>query len=250
MPVYFPTEDTHLNIARGLVKDTFDVHKFGANPGVGNGVANIETIWDGSNLYPWSSFGSGSLLYLKSDDSDDTSRQIEIQGLDTNWDLQTETVTLDGTDPTATAVVTENQFLRVFRMRNTGSTDVVGNITAKVDSASGTTVAQITDGNNQTLMCVYSVPQNYKAYLYNLESVSAKNEEITIKFFVRNFGGVFRLQHQAKFTASQYNYNFSIPLEIDEKTDIDFRAYADSTGVDVTGTFNIVLIKQPIGRDD
>ena len=247
MAVYFPTEDTHLNIARGLVKDTFDVHKFGANPSLGNGSANIETIWDGSNLYPWSSFGSGSLLYLKSSSSSDTSRQIEIQGLDTNWDLQTETVTLDGTDPTATAVVTENQFIRVFRMRNTGSTDVIGNITAKVTSASGTTVAQITDGNNQTLMCVYSVPRNYKAYLLNLESCSAKNEEITIKFFIRNFGGVFRLQHQAKFTAAQYNYNFTIPLEFDAKSDIDFRAFAGNTGVDITGTFNLVLIKQPIG---
>jgi hypothetical protein len=247
MPVYYPMDDVYLNIARGLVKDTSDIHKFGANPSLGNGLANIETIWDGSNLYPWSTWDSGAdNLYLASSNSADTSRVIEVQGLDENYNLQIETVTLNASDAT-TAVATANTYIRVFRMRNVGSTGIAGNVTAKYGTSGGTTVAQITDGNNQTLMCIYTIPAGYKGYLLNFELSSGKNDEIHTKLFIRDFGGVFRLNHQAAFAQIQYNYKYSVPFEINEKADIDLRAYAGSAGVDISGTFNLILMKKPLG---
>lgn len=248
MAVYFPMDDVYLNVARGLVKDTFDVHKFGSNPSIGNGLANIETIWDGSNLYPWSTWDSGAdNLYLGSTNSVDTSVQVEVQGLDENYNILTETVTLDGTDPSTTSVATIGTFIRVFRMRNTGSKSIVGNVQAKYGSSSGTVLAQITDGNNQTLMALYTVPAGYKAYLLQLEGSSKKNNEITMRFVVRNFGGVFRTNHQCSFIGGQYLYPYSVPFEIDEKSDIELRAYAGSAGVSCDATFNMVLIKKPLG---
>ncbi|MEK9694604.1 MAG: hypothetical protein VW270_02510 [Candidatus Poseidoniales archaeon] len=245
--VYFPTENLEFNIARGLVRDTFDVHKFGSNSNIGNGVANIETVWDGSNLYPWSTWDSGAdNIYLASTNSADTSRQIEIQGLDASYNLQTETVTLNASDAT-TAVATTNTFIRVFRMRNTGSTTCAGNITAKYASSGGTTIAQITAGNEQTLMAIYTVPANHDAYLLQLEGSSKKNNEITMRLAIRSFGGVFRNNHQCSFIGNQYLYPYSIPFKIEPKSDIDIRAFAGAAGVSVDATFNMVLIKNPIG---
>ena len=41
-------------------------------------------------------------------------RTVEIQGLDSNWNLLTETVTMNGLTP---VVTTQEHFLRVFRAR-------------------------------------------------------------------------------------------------------------------------------------
>lgn len=247
MANYYPTEDTYLNIARGLVRDTFDVHKFGSNSALGNGLENIETIWDGSSLYPWATWDAGAnTVFLASSQSGDTSRVVEIQGLDANYDALTETITLDGSDGT-TAVESTNEYIRLFRMRNVGSTDISGNVTAKYGASGGTTVAQITGSANQTLMCVYTIPSGYKGFLLQFEGSSKKNAEITMKLTFRDFGQVFRTIHQCSFIGGQYDFNFSVPLAVEAKTDIDVRAFAGSAGVSVDATFNLVLIKNPLG---
>ena len=89
---------------------------------------------------------------------------VVIEGLNENYQPQTETVTLTGT----TAVTTDNTFVRVFRM----ATDAlnVGDITARVTSASGTVVAQIDVGYGQTLMAVYTVPAGKTAYMTALDT--------------------------------------------------------------------------------
>ena len=247
MANYYPTEDTYLNIARGLVRNTFDVHKFGSNSALGNGLENIETIWDGSSLYPWATWDAGAnTVFLASSQSGDTSRVVEIQGLDANYDALTETITLDGSDGT-TAVESTNEYIRLFRMRNVGSTDISGNVTAKYGASGGTTVAQITGSANQTLMCVYTIPTGYKGFLTNIEGSSRKSEEITMRMTLRNFGQVFRTIHQGSFIGGQYNFDFSVPFAIDAKTDIDMRAFGGSSGNSVDGTFNLVIIKNPLG---
>jgi len=90
MARYYPTEDTFINIARGLVKDTSGESKFGATPEIS--VSQTATIWDKSDtLYPWSSLATASILNVDSSSASDVGESVTIVGLDANFNPQTET---------------------------------------------------------------------------------------------------------------------------------------------------------------
>ena len=133
-----------LGVQKGLVNNFSGVHKFGLNTAVGT---SFETIWDGNNTYTYPS--SSGTATATSSDTDDNTGTVEIQGLDSNYDLASETLTIGGSAGSV-------NFIRVFRAimktANTGNANV-GTITITVSS---TTVAQIRDGYGQTLMCVYN----------------------------------------------------------------------------------------------
>ena len=60
---HYPTGNLGLNIARGLVKGTTYIHKFGAVPSMSTNTTG--TVWDvGDTLYPWSAFASASTLTI------------------------------------------------------------------------------------------------------------------------------------------------------------------------------------------
>ena len=81
-----------------------------------------------------------------------------VSGLDANYDEVSEAFTLNGSG----TYTTTQTFLRVFRAYVTGSTAPAGNITI----SNGSTYAQITAGENQTLMAVYTVPAGKSLYVY------------------------------------------------------------------------------------
>jgi len=65
--------------------------------------------------------------------------------------------------------------------------------------------------------------------------------------FVRYFGQTsFRVGHsfEVSGTGGQYLYDFSIPIEIPEKSDIDVRATVRSNNARLTSAFDIVLIRK------
>ena len=77
--------DFFLAVAKGDFTGYSKISKFGRNPGVKS--ADYESIWDGSNLYPWPT--AAETLSVVSDDADDTSagtgaRTVEIEGLDSS----------------------------------------------------------------------------------------------------------------------------------------------------------------------
>ena len=96
--------------------------------------SSFETIWDGNNTYSYPS--SAGTATATSSDTDDNTGTVEIQGLDSNYDLATETLTIGGS-------AGSTSFIRVFRAvmktANTGTSNV-GTISIIVSS---TTVAQI-----------------------------------------------------------------------------------------------------------
>lgn len=242
MSTFIFGDDWKLNLARGKLRNASHVHKFGRNSSLANG--SEETIWDGSNLYPWSAWNAGAdNVYLKSSSASDASITIFIQGLDENYALQSEVVTLDGTDPSATAVASANTYVRLFRMYNTSATPLTGNVSALYASDSGTMVAQVRAGFDQTLMSVYTIPAGHVGYLLNLNMSTPKNAEVDGRLYFRNFGGVFRIQHSGNMYGSSYNMDFQIPLAIPGKTDIDLRAQASSSGINVAGHYDIVIVQ-------
>ena len=242
MARYYPTEDTYLNIARGLVKDTFSVHKFGAVPAMS--INTTGTIWDiDDTLYPWSVFNTPGVLTIPAVNVADNGDIVTVFGLDNNYNQIEESFTLSSSG-TVTGTKT---FARIYRAYYYDSTTNTGNINIQ---RGGTTVARITAGKAQTLMCVYTIPAGYIGYLTQGIASIQFGGDATIDMFIRYSGQTsFRIGHSGEVagTGMPYKYKFSAPIAIPEKSDIDVRCRVRSNNARVTAAFDIILIKNPIG---
>ena len=221
-----------LGVQKGLVNNFSGVHKFGLNTAVGT---SFETIWDGNNTYTYPS--SSGTATATSSDTDDNTGTVEIQGLDSNYDLATETITIGGS-------AGSTSFIRVFRAvlktANTGTSNV-GTITITVSS---TTVAQIRAGYGQTLMCIYTVPRKHNAYLMQLDVGSSKDLENEIRFITKEIdnGNVFNTKAFITTRGGFVEKNYAVPVVIPEKTDIELIAKASATSA-VSGGFELFIEK-------
>lgn len=220
-----------LALQKGEINRFSGVQKFGLNTAVGT---SFETIWDGNNVYTYAS-SAGTATATSSNTGADNNGTVEIQGLDENYDLATETLTIGGSAGTIT-------FSRVFRATmktaNTGNANV-GDISITVSS---TTVAKITATYGQTLMCVYTVPRNYVAYLMQLDVGSSKDLENEIKFITKEIsnGNVWATKAFITTRGGFIEKNYVVPVKIEEKTDIELQGKASATSA-ISAGFELVL---------
>ena len=225
--------DQHINIARGLIRGASHINKFGYNSSVSS---NFETVWDGSNIYTYIST-AGTAVVTSSNTGSDNNGTVEIQGLDSNYNAQTVTAIIGGSATTET-------FIRVFRVRmltaNTGTTNV-GTITVTVDS---TSAAIITAGKGQTLMAVYTIPAGKKGYLLKFQGNLEKAKESEFQIMSRPFGGAFNVKGKFGSSGDVVDYDYPIPLEFTEKTDIEVQVKAGATTA-AGALFDILLLDNP-----
>ena len=223
-----------LGVQKGLVTNYTGIHKFGLNTAVGTSA--FETIWDGNNTYTYPS-SAGTATATSSDTSSDNNGTVEITGLDSNYDVATETLTIGGS-------AGSTSFIRVYRAvmktANTGNTNV-GIISITVSS---TTVAQIRAGYGQTLMCVYTVPRKHNAYLMQLDVGSSKDQENEIRFITKeiNNGNVWATKAFITTRGGFVEKNYAVPVILPEKTDIELVAKSSSTSA-VSGGFELFVEK-------
>lgn len=230
-----PSTDMYLDIARGVIPNSKIVHKFGANFDIDQGT-DPESVWTGGGQYPWDVLETAQTIYALSTSASDTST-MTIEGLDANYNEQSETVTLNG----LTAVATTNTFLRVFRM--TYDAVNVGTLEARVTSGTGTIVAQIEAGDAQTLMAVYTVPNGYTAYLVTGDVTINSKRDCTVLYYLRQYGKPFRIAHIAEAN-EHYRYDFYAPMAITERTDIDVQVdNVSANDSSVTANFDLILIR-------
>ena len=236
-----------IDVAAGNIAGTSNVSKFGYNPAVGS--VSYESVWEGSNAYPWQTVADQ--LEVLSASANDTSagtgaRTVELQGLDSNWDILTETVTMNGT----TAVTTTGSFLRIFRARVvTAGTSLrnEGTITIR-DQDTSTTRALITDGTTsgmgQTLMAVYTVPAGKTAYLVNLNFSSAKDLEQRYRLMARDNTVTDAVWNVKEFVTGRGGFSDFTKEAINkytEKTDLDLQILSSATS-SAAGGFELILI--------
>ena len=221
-----------LAVQRGDVDNFSGVQKFGYNSSVGT---SFETIWDGGGDYTF--ITSSGTATATSSDTDDNTGTIQIFGLDSNYDLAEETLTIGGSAGSVS-------FIRVFRAlmktANTGNANV-GTITITVSS---TTVAQILPTYGQTLMAIYTVPRKYQAYLVQLDVGSSKDLENEIKFRIKQIdnGNVWNTRSFITARGGFTEKNYHVPEIILEKTDIEMRAKSSATS-SISGGFELILEK-------
>ena len=222
-----------LDIARGAERNYVFEHKFGANPNLTSGTS---TVWTQGGLYPWAALDDPQILYIISTSTSDTG-SLTVYGLDSNYVLQTETVTMTGT----VAVPTQNTFKRIYRMIYADGATNVGTITARTISGTGTVVGHMRPGTAQTLMCIYTVPANTLAYGCQFTAGVGKGGDAEFQLFTRDFGSAFRIRAQVELYEQTFTQTYSAPFQLPPKMDIDFRATTSGNNFKATGSFDLIL---------
>ena len=231
----------------------FRLHKFGRMVDVQAGTPT--DIWSYGGAYTYMT--SASTMYASSDNTDDAVT-ITVEGLDGDYMLQKESVTIDG----FTFVPLKNTYLRVFRAYVTGATAPAGNIYISDDNTDSdggadgipdtvTNIkAQIEIGTNQTLMALYTTPADFRRYELHEWSTSISSDGANaadrsgrIELRTRPEGGVFHIKDMVEVHShggrSSMVYHF--PRNIEPKTDITiFSASVSKNDANVTGTFDLV----------
>ena len=248
---YPSIEDFKLNVASGDLSPSYEqVYKFGQNASVGN---SIETIWLEGGLYVYPP--SATTMTVSSSDANDTSagtgaRTVLISGLDASYNEISETITMNGQTP----VTTSNSYLRVNRAivltagsggANAGIIYVgTGTVTSGVPANKYTTING--DGTNQSLQAFWTVPAGYTAYIYqtNISTGTSSATPAVLKtlLVVRPFGGVFNTKEIITLHEGNHLQDYSFPIKITEKSDIEFRAESSSASVtyNVSASLNIM----------
>ena len=241
-------EPFELQVARGQITMHSSIQKFG-----------YSTVIDGTTYPVWNVAANRTYLTtaaamkVSSSSANDAAagtgaRTVLVEGLDQNYNAISETVTLNG----QTAVDTVKSYLRVCHItvltagsggKNAGTIYVgTGALTSGVPAV----IHELAPaGFNTELSGVYTVPAGYTAYLYQggMSSQSNGNNFITGTLAYSNQGSPWLTPAVTIFTADMVDYNFTYPLQLPEKTDIETRATVSAGTSSATSFFFIVLIK-------
>jgi len=247
------TEPFELQISRGQIPFHKTVFKFGYNAVVG---ATKETIWEQGGLYAYPA--SVTVMTVSSSSTDDTAagtgaRTVEVFGLDADYNEINEVVTLNG----QTAVSTTKSYLRINRgiVRSAGSGGAnAGTIYAGTGTVTTGVPANIYltingDGDNQTLMSLWTVPAGYTAFLtkMSLSTGTSTNTKAVVNasLVARPYGEVFQIKERFTITDGAHEQFYTFPLRFTEKTDLEMRAFSSSGSVDfnVSASMEFVYIK-------
>ena len=237
MKNYIIEDQFPLQVSRGKVKGADQIHKFGAVPSLS--INTTGSVWDVDDTeYPWSAFDTAGVLAVPAVNASDDGKTLLVLGLDENYELTSESFTLSN----AGAVTGTQTFKRVYRAYISSGVANVGQVNV---TRGGTTVARLIAGAGQTLMAVYTVPAGYTGYMYRGVATAQSGSDATGFMYVRyNSTGAFRVGHTFEISGGgEYDYVFSFPQRMPEKTDIDVRLTTRSNNGRFTAAFDLLLIK-------
>ena len=208
-----------------------------------------ETVWTQGGSYVFNTIAE--TLNITSSSASDTSagtgaRTVFIEGLDTDYNMIEETVTLNGTSN----VLTVNSYLRVNNMyvATSGSSQTnEGDITA-TSSGEAKLLSLVTADCGTGLVGVYTVPNGYDGYMtsefLSCTNVSDSQSNLVTYFFDEN--GNLGLGQRLSATSNGNNYvknDFGLWVKVPSKTDIVLASNVTANDTEVGAGFEIVLIR-------
>ena len=243
--------DPMMDIATGRIPGKASVNKFGINTDIANGTEEI--VWSPSGSYTFST--TADITHIVSGNVGD-SGTVEVQGLDTNWDLLTQTKALNGT----TSVALDTALLRVFRMKYQDAATNIGDIQCGVGAtttsfAAANLRAQIDATTGQTLMAIYTIPagktgyfQKYYGSMVGDPGPPAKEPSYGILRLwavdrANNYAP--QLKHvigMAIAGSSVIEHELSPPSGVEEKTDIYITAQPEGDDGSFSAGFDLILV--------
>jgi hypothetical protein len=222
---------------------------FGFNDAIGT--AAFEDIWTVGGNYTFLS--DPETLDVSSDSALDTdlgsgAHQIKITGLDSNFDLITEDVTLSGLVP----VTTENSFTRVIKIRamRVGAGGVnVGNILV-VSSDTALTLGRVDPGLGQALMAITTIPRGFCALITGVQASSEGVDSIVVDFQFRQPGESWVVGHRLAIPSGGVDtvnfMRFLAPRKLPPLSDFKVRGVHSTGGgtTTIAATFSYYLIDE------
>jgi len=225
-----------IDIAKGIVPGRTAVRRFGHNATCGS---SEETIWEASSLYVY--LTSAERLKVSSDaaatdiPASTGAWTILIYGLDANYRVISETVTLENPGP----VTTIQSYLRVCMVyvvtAGTGGKNA-GNISIK-NNANTNTLGYIAIGENESHAAICTVPAGQRFIMLARQGGELAAKVSHILFYIREYGSVWRLQRDIVVKDSHFYVRMSMPWVLAEKTDLEVRATATAGAGIVFGGF-------------
>ena len=230
------SEPFELQLARGQIPGHLFRHRQGRVPAMSQNTTG--TVWDvNDTLYPWSAWDTAGTITVDRADAADADKNVIITGLDADYNPVSTTITLTNATGNTSATV----FKRLDQILMNGTSANVG----QIDVLKGATVVgRILAGVGQSLKGTFTVPAGYTAYLTQGSMTIQNGADATGTFFYRLLGDRFLIGHTFEVASSEYQYAFTCPFALPEKTDIDVRASVRSNNALVTAAYDIILIKE------
>lgn len=221
-----------MQVAMGNVYGASLVNLYGYQPNVDG---TWIPVWENPTTYTYPP-NSGTTMLLYSSSASDTNVTVFIEGLDTNFAIITETLTLTNG---ATGVTTANSYRRINNMRVTGSVNAVGIL--RLSSANKvTTYAQIAIGAGKTQWSMYTVPAGYTFFLNRVTAAASATSASKVLGY-RNYQvsstGLVSTLLQSPWIDT-YETARVVPNPYPEKTSVQWQVTSDTTsqvGVRVEG---------------
>lgn len=232
-----------LQVARDQIQGHSGVIVFGYNPDLDT---SEESVWpDGGTIaHPT----VASVLDIVSSDAADASagtgaRTVYIEGLDGDYNIVSEIVTLNGT--TNVSTVEEYLYINQFYVVTAGSGGAnAGTITAKLST---TLYDLIAIGYNQRTTAHYCIPAGYTGYMTTgVITAGQASGSTAVTAFLKQHGpdGILRVGAVTTLNNGSIQYDFETPYVIPEKNCVGASAVGASANNSVSAYFNIVLVKE------
>lgn len=237
----------NINLSLGNIEG----HTFVNNSGTSASTTGSATgsIWGVTDtVYPWLTVVSGGTLTIdcrnptnNNVDTSDDGKTVHVYGLDSNFNPIEEEILITGSSG-----VGVKTFYRINGMLFHGN--ITSNLT-RIDAKMGATiVSRILKGAGSASSIIYTVPAGYTGFITKGTSSCNYSGDATVRMFMRLFdqtdphgfvsGHVFEING----SGGQYLYDFSAPIVIPEKSDIDVRLTARQNNTVVTASYDIILI--------
>jgi hypothetical protein len=219
---------------------------------------DVDTAWEMITPIGDLSFPATALqMTVSSSSASDTAagtgaRTVLISGLDANYAVITETVTLNG----QTAVTTTNSFLRINNMLvTTAGTGLAnagiiyigsGAVTSGVPAVIYNVIAV---GYNNATSSQYTIPAGYTGYLVIARISLAQDTGSSLITARTRFVGTNGIPITGPLIVANNNIStqpFPYPLSIAEKTRIQGEAIGGAANNEAAGFFELILIENHI----
>jgi hypothetical protein len=223
-----------LQVARGKVQGVTQINIFGYSSNVTN--SGYVTLWEDGVM---NFMTSEAYLNVYSTSSSDAGAKILISGLDANYAMISETLTIS---PSGIAnTTTTKKYLRVnsFQMTtpNTNQITNIGTITAK----NAANVAMILPSVGRMQNAWYSIPAGYSFYVRNINIFSGETKTgATPTWFyyrVKNHSNITGMHYDVLTTSFQNEYKVqrTNPVRYTEKSDIEWQISSSDNGPHTVG---------------
>lgn len=231
------------------------IRKFARTGNINAGVTSDLWFTAGSMTH----LASAELINVVSDDADDTvagsgARFIFIQGLDGDYNIQSELVIMSGLTPVQTTL----SFLRIHRVRVLAAgSSLLNEGTITLTDATGATVqAAIPPQESITHMSHFTVPADYTAFILNIglgigrfSGSGSKEGEAEFIVYAEAIPGAGRVEYRISHYSlnnqgtTQLQFLLPNPVAIPQKTDMKINITSAQNNTSFLGEYHLMLIK-------